>query len=103
MEHACLFVYCSWLPILADPLPPRTTSTAEDIQRQQADLQAKILSLLGSSAVVPSPKSQSAGPPPPRGYDPVARYGDERGTDHFGRRPEYGSFPPIRPGIPGFR
>lgn len=30
------------------------TNTPEDIQRQQADLQAKILSLLGSSAVVPS-------------------------------------------------
>ena len=29
----------------------------EDIQRQQADLQAKILSLLGSNAVVPSPSS----------------------------------------------
>lgn len=41
----------------------------EDIQRQQADLQAKILSLLGSNAVVPSPSSQgsasslSKGPP----------------------------------------
>jgi uncharacterized membrane protein YgcG len=37
------------------------TDTPEDIQRQQADLQAKILNLLGSSAVVPStPTSASA-------------------------------------------
>lgn len=33
-------------------------NTAEAIQRQQADLQAKILSLLGSNAVVPSSSSQ---------------------------------------------
>ena len=41
-----------------------TTNTPEDIQRQQADLQAKILSLLGSNAVVPS-SSPSAPPKPP--------------------------------------
>lgn len=42
------------------------TNTPEDIQRQQADLQAKILSLLGSSAVVPSSSpSTSAAPPKP--------------------------------------
>ena len=35
-------------------------NTPEDIQRQQADLQAKILSLLGSSAVVPSSSSASS-------------------------------------------
>ena len=35
------------------------TNTPEDIQRQQADLQAKILSLLGSSAVVPSSSSST--------------------------------------------
>ena len=97
------------LCVLPEPHPSRTTSAAEDIQRQQADLQAKILSLLGSSAVVPSPKPQSTGPPPPRGYDMGAmRYGDERGADrpgipNFGRRPEYDSFPPVRPGFPGFR
>lgn len=34
-------------------------SAADDIQRQQADLQAKILSLLGSNAVVPSSSSPS--------------------------------------------
>lgn len=38
------------------------TNTPEDIQRQQADLQAKILSLLGSSAVVPSSASSSSSP-----------------------------------------
>jgi hypothetical protein len=36
------------------------TDTPEDIQRQQADLQAKILNLLGSSAVVPSSSPTSA-------------------------------------------
>ncbi len=36
-------------------LPPK-----DDIQRQQADLQAKILSLLGTSAVVPSSSSQQS-------------------------------------------
>ena len=39
----------------------------EDIQRQQADLQAKILSLLGSNAVVPSPSSQGSASSLPKG------------------------------------
>ena len=41
-----------------------TTATAEDIQQQQADLQAKILSLLGSNAVVPPSKPAPAAAPP---------------------------------------
>ena len=47
-------------------------NTAEAIQRQQADLQAKILSLLGSSAVVPSTsvaKSPSSQPTRSTSYD----------------------------------
>lgn len=48
------------------PVDSLETNTPEDIQRQQADLQAKILSLLGSSAVVPSSSpSTSAAPPKP--------------------------------------
>ena len=39
------------------------TNSPEDIQRQQADLQAKILSLLGSNAVVPSHSSAPAASP----------------------------------------
>lgn len=56
----------------------------DDIQRQQADLQAKILSLLGSNAVVPSPSAQNSAPLPkgppsgggggPSGY-PSSSYG----------------------------
>lgn len=38
-------------------------SSTEDIQRQQADLQAKILSLLGSNAVVPSSSPSSSQQP----------------------------------------
>ena len=49
-------------------LPPK-----DDIQRQQADLQAKILSLLGSNAVVPS-SSQSR-----PGYDSSSANGDGAG------------------------
>jgi hypothetical protein len=45
------------------------TNTPEDIQRQQADLQAKILSLLGSSAVVPSSSSSSTPGKPGGSYD----------------------------------
>lgn len=37
--------------------PPTGAESKESIQNQQADLQAKILSLLGSSAVVPSGNS----------------------------------------------
>ena len=46
----------------AAPAEKLETNNPEDIQRQQADLQAKILSLLGSSAVVPSsgPSSSSS-------------------------------------------
>ena len=45
------------LPFVFHSAP--TSATAEDIQQQQADLQAKILSLLGSSAVVPPTKPTS--------------------------------------------
>lgn len=43
-------------------------ASSDDIQRQQADLQAKILSLLGSNAVVPS-SSQSSQGSHSSGYD----------------------------------
>ncbi len=43
---------------LTEPQLPQI-SPKEDIQRQQADLQAKILSLLGSNAVVPSSSNQT--------------------------------------------
>ena len=42
--------------------------TSDDIQRQQADLQAKILSLLGSNAVVPSPSSSQSSQSQSSGY-----------------------------------
>ena len=51
---------------ISDPLPV----SSEDIQQQQADLQAKILSLLGSNAVVPT---SAKGPPKSAGH-----YMDER-------------------------
>ena len=62
----------------------------DDIQRQQADLQAKILSLLGSNAVVPSPSAQNSTPIPkgplsggsggPSGYSgSYGSYGPPRG------------------------
>lgn len=71
------------------------------MQRQQADLQAKILSLLGSSAVVPankptpSPSPASAGR---SGYGPASRYTEDSlyGSDYSYadryRQPSYGGF-----------
>lgn len=46
-------------PHTTEPSQNQPTASSDDIQRQQADLQAKILSLLGSNAVVPS-SSQSS-------------------------------------------
>ena len=62
----------------AGPVDKVDTNTPEDIQRQQADLQAKILSLLGSSAVVPS----SSGPP--------AKPGPHRPPDNYGLSSSHG-------------
>ncbi len=54
-----------------DPPPPQAPQlpAKEDIQRQQADLQAKILSLLGSNAVVPPSPNQQSLASQGRGYD----------------------------------
>ena len=46
-----MYIVCT---LIAGPPDKADANTPEDIQRQQADLQAKILSLLGSNAVVPS-------------------------------------------------
>ena len=51
----------------------------EDIQRQQADLQAKILSLLGSNAVVPPSPNQQSVSSQGRGYDQGGSVGSARG------------------------
>ena len=69
------------------------------MQRQQADLQAKILSLLGSSAVVPAskPASSPSAPAGRSGYGSASRYtedalyGDYSYTDRY-RQPSYGGF-----------
>ena len=52
-------------------------SADNNIQRQQADLQAKILSLLGSSAVVPAAKPAPTHSPSTSGKAsyPASRYG----------------------------
>ena len=63
---------CSLLPSGAVPVDKVDTNTPEDIQRQQADLQAKILSLLGSSAVVPS--SSNTAPAKPGPHRPSESY-----------------------------
>ena len=64
-------------------LPPK-----DDIQRQQADLQAKILCLLGSNAVIPSSTNQhSSRAAPHSGYDNASangRVGGGLGVGGFG-------------------
>ena len=71
-----------------------------NMQRQQADLQAKILSLLGSSAVVPANKPASSPSPASvgrSGYAPASRYtedslyGSDYSYDRY-RQPSYGGF-----------
>lgn len=62
-----------------EPAPAPQLPAKEDIQRQQADLQAKILSLLGSNAVVPPSPSQG------RGYDNGAGGGTLGGRGNMGR------------------
>lgn len=60
-----MFFFFTWCITfdLTEPQRSLQMPAKEDIQRQQADLQAKILSLLGSSAVVPPSTAQG------RGYD----------------------------------
>lgn len=71
--------------IHTEPVPQVSQLPAkEDIQRQQADLQAKILSLLGSSAVVPPSPSQQPLSSQGRGYDQGNSMGNSMGNSTMG-------------------
>ena len=69
-------------------------SADNNIQRQQADLQAKILSLLGSSAVVPAAKPAPTHSPSTSGKAsyPASRYGGGGGGGGRTEDTSYGDY-----------